>query len=124
MWGRYRVVRNVPLRGTGEHRQNERDNVRGAHVEGLPRRGLTELGGGGGGCGRQKGGQSGFCEQKGEFGFYSECERKSAEDAKCITLSVLVIVRFLLHVRRKICERLLQGPSPEALALGRMTGSP
>lgn len=86
------------MRGTSEHKQNGRDNVCSAHVKGLPSRVLTELGGGGetlGDCGRRREvGSQGFVSKR-EFGFYSECERKSAEDAKCITLLVLVIVRFL-----------------------------
>lgn len=35
----------------------------------------------------ERGGPLGLCEPKGEFRFYSECDRKSGEDAKCITLT-------------------------------------
>lgn len=40
-WGRYRVVRNGLLRGTGGHRENGRENVGRAKVAGPPGRGLT-----------------------------------------------------------------------------------
>lgn len=56
-----------------------------------------------------------FNELKGEFGFYVECERKSAEDANCITLTEISVK---CHWSKE------KNLSPEALSLGRMTGLP